>query len=611
MQLFHLHARRRRARGAIIVLVVGLGWLAAGFFRTQVLRGTDYTLRSEANRLRPLPVPAPRGTIFDRYGKVVAENVPGYALALLPAPADSLRRTLTRLAPLIALTPDGIDALLGRHRASPTQPLLVSDDLTFAQVSALEERRHRLPGVLIEMRPKRRYPGGAAAAHLVGYVTEISEAELARPQFEGYSPGQLIGKSGLERQYQEVLGGQPGVRYIEVDALGRIVGDFTGQPEVDPVPGKPLHLYLDLALQQWIHEIFPDSMSGAVVALEPRTGHVLALYSSPGYDPNKFVGGVAPDLWRELNGGGTDPLLHRATAGLYAPGSTFKLATAAIALELGAVDPEAHMPLPCRGGMQYGSRYFRCWEPAGHGFLDLPGAIAKSCDVYFYQLGLMIGLERLLAEGTRIGFSRPTGIDLPVEQAGTFPDEPAWFRERFGYTPTESEVLSLSIGQGPNSQTALKVAQFYAALAGDGRVPAPRIAVDGGASDAVGWSLDISAQNLKWLRSGLRRVVSPAGTAYTSALEHWDWIGKTGTAQNPHGAAHAWFVGMAGPRGGDPEVVVAVILEHAEHGYIASGYAAKAADYYLRRKHGMPIDTIQTLRDHLLAGQPHPWAPWP
>ncbi|HEX7089726.1 MAG TPA: penicillin-binding protein 2 [Longimicrobiales bacterium] len=615
MQPFHLYARRRRAQGAVAVILAGMGGLALAFFQTQVVRSDTYALQSEANRLRPLPIPAPRGTIYDRNGRIVAENIPGYALSLLPAPRDTLYNTLQRLAPILGLTEARIAQLMEKQRAAPVQPLLVSSDLTFEQVSALEERHFMFPGVYIDTRPKRHYPAGEAVAHLIGYVAEISEAELQKPEFADYTAGQLVGKAGLERQYEHLLGGWPGVRYIEVDALGRIVGEYAPQTKIPPVPGKDLHLYLDLDLQEWIAKIFPDDMRGAVVAIEPGTGHVLAMYSSPGYDPNQFVGGVDPAYWRQLTADGARPLLHRAAAGLYPPGSTFKLATAAIALDLGLVDPDAYMPIPCRGGMAYGNRYFRCWEPRGHGYLNLADALANSCNVYFYQLGVKIGLERFLKEASRLGFTRKTGVDLPpeLEAAGRFPDGPGWWRERFGYNATPTEVLSLAIGQGPNDQTPLKMAHFAAALAGNGKLPPPRIAADSlaPAGPDAGINLNIAPENLARIREGMRRVVSPGGTAHLSSLEHWDLLGKTGTAQNPHGKDHAWFIGIAGPKGGAPEIALAAIVEFGESGSrTAAPLVAKAADYYLRRRHGMPVDSVQTLREHLMAGRPAPWAVW-
>ena len=592
--------------GVVWVLLAGLSF---AFFQTQVLRNPAYAMQSDMNRLRPLTIPAPRGTIVDRSGRIVADNVPGYVLSLLPAPEDSIRSTLARLAPYLRFTDREVDALVQRRRKHPEQQLVLSTDLAFEQISAIEERRHLFPEVLIEMQPKRNYHGGAAAAHLVGYVGEVSEAELELPAFEGYRAGALVGKAGVERQYEPVLSGQSGIRYVEVDARGRIVGRNRPRGEIPPTPGNPIELNIDLELQRWIARVVPATRRGAVAVLEPRTAAVLALYSSPSFDPNEFAGNVSHDRWRELRQDSAKRLLDRSISGIYPPASTWKLATAAIALELDIVDPGATLPMACRGGMRYGNRYFRCWEEEGHGYLTLPDAIARSCDVYFYQIGLQIGLERLTAEGARLGFGRLTGVDLPGERAGNFPGDPEWYRRRFGTPPTEADVLSLAIGQGPNDQNVLKMAQFFAALATDGTAPAPRVLAG---SEAPGEPLDLrlTPRSLEALRAGLRLVTAPGGTAHGSSLEHWTWIGKTGTAQNPHGADHGWFVGIGGPREGEAEVVVAVIIEAGEHGSDVAQVAAKIADYYLRRAHEMPIDTIQTLREHWLAGRPARWAEW-
>ncbi len=606
MHLFHPHARRRRALGAVAVLCVGFGGLGAAFFRTQVVDTKEYAMQAEANRLRPMVIPAARGTIFDRTGQVIADNVPGYALSLLPAKRDSLRARLERLAPLIGLTPERIELLVTKAQRAPTMPLVVSTDLNFDQVSSVEERRDLFPTTIVDMRPKRRYVQGPAMGQLVGYVGEISDRELELPEFSEYEQGQIVGKQGLEREYERLLAGEPGYRFVKVDARGHIVGELAPRPDVLPTAGKDLHLYLDLGLQQWAAHVFPDSMRGAIVALEPGTGHVLALYSNPSYDPNLFVGGVATSVWNALRDDPRIPLLQRANTGLYPPGSTFKLATAAIGLELGVLDPKAYMPIPCRGGMQYGNRYFHCWDKRGHGYLNLPDAIKLSCDVYFYQAGLKIGLTRMTQEGTRLGFSRRSGIDLPSEAAGHFPDSRDWWQRHQRFKATEAEVLNLAIGQGPDDQTPLKMASFYAALAADGKVRAPRLANSGDPGEV--WDLHVSQENLAWLREGLRRVVQEDGTAKLSALEHWDWIGKTGTAQNPHGTDHAWFVGMAGPKGGKPEIVVSALVEFGAHGSEAAQYAAKVADYYLRKKYGMPIDSVQTLREYWNAGRATPWA---
>ena len=590
-----------------------LAGLILAFFNTQVVRNPAYAMQSERNRLRPLTLAAPRGTILDREGRILADNVPGFALSLLPAPRDSIRSTLERLREYLELTDAQVEALMMRQRRAPQQQLIVSTDLSFDRISAIEERRPLFPEVLIEMRPKRNYPAGPAAAHLLGYVGEISGSELEDSVYSGYRAGRVIGKTGVERQHERRLAGSSGVRYLEVDALGRIVGDFPGYEEVPPVAGDSIWLTVDLGLQQWIDRIVPDTVRGAMVALDPTTGEVLALYSAPTFEPNDLVGTVPPELWASLRQDTARRLLDRALAGSYPPGSTWKLATAAIALELGIVDPGATLPLACRGGMRYGNRYFNCWERSGHGWLTLPDAIKNSCNVYFYQLGLQIGLERLLEEGTRLGFSSRTGVDLPAERAGLFPPDLEWYERRFGWKPTEAEVLSLAIGQGANDQTPLKMAQFFGALATDGRMPAPRVTRSSGSesdSSVDGMDLRVMPETLEPLREGLRRVTRPGGTAGASALEHWDWMGKTGTSQNPHGKDHGWFVGIAGPRGGEAEIVVAAIIEEGEHGSDVAQLAAKAADYYLRTQRGMPIDTIQTLREHWQSGVPAPWARW-
>lgn len=617
MNIHHPHQLRRRAFGAYLAIAFFMGTLIFCFFRIQVLGSSTWELRANSNRIRTLPVPAPRGTIYDRHGRIVADNVPGYSITILPGPTDSVRATLERMAKYVDLSDERIEQLLGTLR-SYGREVVVDANADFAGVAALEERRTEFPGVYVEMRPRRRYLLGEAGGHVIGYVGEITASELggeAFPESE-YEAGMIVGKIGLERQYESRLQGEQGVRYVEFDARGRIVGDFEGVEARPPVEGQDLHLNLDMALQQWIHRIFPDSMSGAVVALDAADGGVLALYSAPGYDPNAFVGGIDDPTWARLNEDENKPLFDRAVLGLYAPASTWKLATAAIALELGVVTPDETMPEPCTGSFYWGNRTWRCWNPQGHGYNTLAEAIGNSCDVYFYQLGLRIGLSRLLDDATEIGFSRQCGIDLPQESRGEFPDRPEWYRQRFGdqylYGPTEGEALNLAIGQGPNSQTPLKMAQFYVALARDGSAPAPRLAQD--AEMGEGWELDLQPEAIASLREGLRRVTAPGGTAhFGTALQYWDVLGKTGTGQNPlsvRGLAedHAWFAGMAGPPGEPPEIVVVAIIEYGRSGgQVAAPIVAKTADFYLRRKYGIPVDTIQTYLEHIMTGPVPAW----
>ncbi|MCA9736455.1 MAG: penicillin-binding protein 2 [Gemmatimonadota bacterium] len=602
----HPHERRRRARIAGGIVAACLGVLGLASFRLQVVGSDQWVLQSESNRLRPLPLPPPRGTLFDRNDNILAESVPGYEVTLLPGPADSMHAVLRRIAPYLELSEPRIESLMNTVRRYPRQPLLVERDASFDAVAALEERRAMFPSVFIDMRPKRRYPAGAATAHVLGYVGEINQNELDRPEFDGYEPRMIVGKEGIERAYERRLQGQYGVRYVEVDAAGRIVGSFRGYQEESAVPGGALTLNLDLDLMEWIHRIFPDSMRGAVVALDVESGGVLALYSAPSFDANQLVGTVDRDEWNALNGDPNRPLYNRATQGLYAPASTFKLATAAVGLELGLVTPEEFMPEPCRGGYRFGRGYFRCHKRDGHGYLDMAGAIANSCDVYFYQLGIRIGLQRFLDDVGKLGFRSECGVDLPTEGEGEIPAEFSWWERRFGYRPTEGEVISLSIGQGPNRQTPIKMAQFYLAIARRGEAPAPRIVQ--GEPAPEGLRLDIAPETIESLWAGLRRVMDPGGTGHMSSLEHWDLWGKSGTGQNETGRDHAWFAGFGGPLGGDPEIVVVVLVEQGESGSgTAAPIMAKTIDYYLRRKHDIPVDTIQTLREHYRVGRPAPW----
>ncbi len=613
MTLHLPHQRRRRAVGAYFLVGTLTLLLAGAFFRIQVLRSSTWELRAESNRVRQLPIPTPRGIIYDRQGRILADNVPGYSITLLPGPLDTARATLRRLSQYAHLPEAEINRVL-TTMARFGREVVVDADAPFEVVAAIEERREEFPGVYVEMRPRRRYALGAAASHVLGYVGEITAEELASADFaeDRYDQGMIVGKTGIEKQYEARLQGRPGLKYVEFDARGRIVGDFAGMRTDPGEEGRSLTLNIDIELQEWIHSIFPDTMAGAVVALDPADGGVLALYSAPTFDPNAFVGGIDPALWSRLSNDERRPLFHRAAVGLYPPASTWKLAAAGIALDLGVVTPDEHMEVPCRGGWFWGNRYWRCHLPSGHGYQNLAQAIGNSCDVYFYQLGLRIGLNRMLQSATEIGFSRRCGVDLPQESRGIFPAERAWWNRTYNYTPTEGEVLSLAIGQGPNSQTPLKVAQFYLALARDGSAPAPAIAQ--GIELAEGWSLDLEPEHMESLRAGLRMVTQPGGTAhFGTALEHWEVIGKTGTGQNNlslQGLAddHAWFAGLAGPIGGEPEIVIAVIVEYAGGGSaVAAPIMAKTADFYLRRKYGMPIDSVQTYREHLLRGRPAPW----
>jgi penicillin-binding protein 2 len=563
--------------------------LAGAFFRHQILRTSRYVLQSEQNRLRAISVPAPRGTIYDRAGRVVAENVPGYTVSLLPGREDTVRAALDRLAPYLGLDQERTSALMQKYRRFPKRPLVVDEDASFREVSAIEERRPQFRRAVVEMRPRRRYPAGDVTAHVTGYVGEISGGQLADTTFAGYDPGRVVGKTGLERAYEDRLGGDPGVRYMEVTALGSVVREFGPQEGVEPTPGEDLRLALDLSLQAFADSVFPDHREGAVLAMDPRTGGVLTLYSHPGFDPNAFVGGVDQEVWERLRDDPDEPILNRVTGAAYSPGSTWKLVVATESMRRGLVSIGDRMEIPCRGALRYGGRLFRCWRPEGHGSLDLADAIQQSCNVFFYQLGLRLGLDAMLDGAQRLGYNRPTGIDLPHELSGHVPESAEWFDRRYGPRGwSTGVVLNLAIGQGENDQTLLRQAIFYSALA-TGRPPlVPHLARREVAEPSrMDWSLDLPEARRRELVDAMTRVVNePDGTAYAWRLRRWTLAGKTGTAQNPQGEPHSWFIGFVPVE--DPELVVAAFVEHGHPDNttsLAVPIASRVARRYMEVRH--------------------------
>ncbi len=559
----HRSIRRQRGRWAAGAIFFCLSVVAAGFVSLQIFSAEFYTLRSSENRLRTITVPAPRGTIYDRYGRAIADNIPGYDVSMLPGPGDSISAGLDRLAERLELTPERRAALLSRNRARPGEALVVRENANFEQVAFIEERRPRFRRIVVDQRPHRRYPAGPAVAHMIGYVGEISQEELTRPEYAGYESGQSVGKRALEQQYEHRLAGRNGIRYVEVSALGTIVRDLGVAQAQPPVPGDDLHLGIDLDLQVYADSVFPEGMRGGVVALDPATGEVLLLYSHPTFDPNAFIGGIPLDLWNSLREHPDNPLLNRVSMASYPPGSTWKLIMSAIGMKTGDFTIDTYHTDACRGGLRYSTRFFRCWLSGGHGRLNLSEAIKHSCNVWFYQAGQRIGLDPLLGGVGEFGFGRRTGIDLPSERPGDFPDSRQWYDTQLGPGGwTEAVVWNLSIGQGENAQSPLAMAQFYAALA-TGRTPVkPHLVRDEMlAQQRADWTLDLPEVQRGQLVDAMARVVNePGGTAYGSRLARWTLAGKTGTAQNSHGPPHSWFVGFAPAY--DPRIVIAAIVEH-------------------------------------------------
>ncbi len=572
---------RDRAGTTRLVLAGVFLLLLSAFFRAQILGHEAYRLKAEQNRLRQVPLLAPRGAILDRNGELIADNIPGYTVKLFALREDSLRAVLGRVATLVALDSSDVDAIVGRWNGARYQPALVFSAATFENVSRLEEHRYLLPGLVVQTEPRRVYPGMTAVAHLVGYVTEVTERELTAGTFPGSRLGGIVGRDGLERQYDSILRGVDGIKFTEVDARGRLVRDEVSSPSLSPIGGNPIRTTVDLPLQLFVDSMWRAELAdtrGSLIAMTP-SGEVLALYSAPSFDPNEFVGGIDPSRWSALLTNEAKPLLNRATRGTYPPASPFKLATAVMALRKGIVGFHTRMPEPCRGGYQFGNRYFRCWKREGHGSLDLTGAISKSCDVYFYQLGLRLGLPTLLEDGTRLGFAMPTKIDLGVETKPFYPAGVQYYDRQYGPRGWSRAVtLNLAIGQGENSQSLVSMMRFYAALAGDGKLRVPYIVKPRDTMPAGDLGLD--QEDLDGLRYALSDVVT-RGTAAASGGRELNVAGKTGTAQNSQrkDKDHGWFLGFA--PADNPKIIVGSIMEFKEHGSTVAPYVVRVIRRYL------------------------------
>lgn len=569
----------RRASQGRWVLVLGFAVLAAAFFKAQVIQHEQFQTQSAENRLRPIPLPAPRGEILDRHGLPLAQNLPGYSIRLLGSREDSLRSVIVRLQQFVPADTIDADEVVARWREARFQPALVFGSVDPRVVATLEEHRAAIPGLVIQAEPRREYPGGPAIAHLVGYIGEINRKELANDAFPGARIGELVGKQGLELEYDSLLRGQQGVRFVEVTAGGRTVRDRPAATGVAPEAGKVLRTTIDLDLQHFIDSLWtadlPDKR-GAMLAMTPD-GQVLAYYSRPTFDPNAFIGGISTAEYRALADDPGRPFYNRVIQGLYPPASPFKLAIAAMALRRGLVTMDSRMPQPCTGGYRLGNRVFKCWNHSGHGSLTLAQAIASSCDVYFYQLGLMLGKDNLLADGLSLGFASRSGIDLEEEYSARFPKVADYINSRGVSTFSGGEVLNLSIGQGRNIQTLANMVAFYAAIAGNG-IKEPPYLVERRA-DVAPVSLGLSPEQLQGLRDALSDVVQ-GGTAAASGGRAFDLAGKTGTGQVSGQRDIGWFIGFA--PASSPQIVMGIEVEEGEHGSTVAKYVALAIAHYLK-----------------------------
>jgi len=592
----------RRVLWLFVAVVAAFSLFALRLFHLQVIQGEALRLRSESNRIRIVRLEAPRGKILDREGREIATTRAAFSVQAIPA---EVRRPETTW-PVLARLMDGDARELRDRVGAPTgrsrfQPVDLSSDLSRDALARVEAHRYGLPGITTDVRPRRLYVDGGLASHLLGTLGEIREEQLATREFADYRAGDVVGLTGVEALFESHLRGRAGGRNVVVDVAGREVEVLE---EVEPRPGGGLALTLDWDLQRVAYEGFAREdparpAAGAVVALDPRNGDVLVLVSSPAYDPNAFVGGIDVGLWRSLSEDQRRPLHDRALSGQYPPGSTYKPFVAAAALEEGLIGPGQRVF--CPGHWRLGRRTYRCWKRPGHGSVDLARALIESCDVFFYEAGRKLGIDRIAYFARGFGLGRRTGIGLPQEKEGLVPTT-AWKLAKRGEPWVEGETISAAIGQGFNLVTPLQLVVATAALANGGVQVQPRIVLhttdrDGRVLEAttpeVRGKVPVSAAHLERVRDILIGVVEdPRGTGRAARVQGLEVAGKTGTAQvvglahtedldegevrETH-RDHAWFIAFAPARA--PEIAVVVLVEHGGHG---SSAAAPIAGRVLR-----------------------------
>ena len=564
--------RETRAKIALYIILFGFVILAGRLVSLQVVKAGYYKKISDENRIRSLPRPAFRGLIYDRQGRQLVTNRASFTVALIPYEIRGNTQILSRASNMLGLDSTWLKKKLESRRYSAHEPIPVVREADFVAISRIAEQSENLPGVVFQDEPTRKYPQLKGSSHMLGYVSEISEDELKDKQRPELSAGARVGKMGIEKEYDLLLRGRDGVDFYEVSASGRVIGKLPDQEDQLPSPGLDLVLSLDFELQARAESLLAQYPRGCVIALEPNSGEVLCLVSQPGFDANSFASVLSPQEWLDLVEDPNHPLLNRATQSAYPPGSTLKLLVAGAALETGLLTPSTTFR-PCNGGYQFGKRFFRCWDPQGHGTQDLKGAILHSCDTYFYQVGLKAGVDLIADYARRCGFGEKLGIDLPEESRGFVPTT-GYYDKKFGKRGwTKSLALNLAIGQGEFLTTPLQITSFFGALSNGGIIYRPHllkkiISRQGRVQEyekTVIGRLPFSKSTLEFLSQACLAVVSQeGGTGRLARLGGIDVAGKTGSAQNPHGNTHSWFVGYAPAE--NPRIVVTVLIENAGHG---------------------------------------------
>jgi len=565
-----------RLRGFRSLFLIAFLCLVARLWYLQIVKGKEFDARAQGVRVRNVFLPAPRGIIYDRDGRILVTSRSSYTVSLIPAYLRERKsETIHFLATLLGMQASEIEEILKRSTARSFDPVRIKPDADIATIIRIEENRVRLPGVHVVSDISRSYSQGAFAAHALGYIGEISPEELEKADTVKWRAGDLIGKFGIEGTYNEYLHGAKGAEQIEVDAIGRPTRHLG---EKARIPGSSVMLALNTRAQAVAErELAKRASGGSVIAMDVRNGEILVLASSPDFDPNVFSGRVSPAAWRKLVNDPRRPLINRAISSKYPPGSTFKLITLPAALEAGAVD--AKSTVYCDGKYKLG-RTFRCWKRSGHGTVDIHSAMALSCDVYFYTAGRKVGQRRLAEMSLEFGLGSPTGVDLHGEVSGTVPS-PEWKRKYFKERWYPGDTINMSIGQGFLETTPIQMTCVTAAVANGGYLLQPHllkkvIASDGEAlrlAEPEGRQVRVGRGSLSYVQQGMRLAVT-AGTARVLNLPQLAIAAKTGSAEDVHSAKpHAWIVSYAPYE--QPQVAVTVLLENAGHGGSEAGPIAR------------------------------------
>ena len=578
--------------------------LTYGLWRLQVSQSDLYATLAEKNRIRNVPILAPRGKIFDREGRIIVDNYPSFSALLLRDSSRDLTLDADLIAQGLHLDPKEVRDRIRKFASVPQyQPIYLKDDITPDELAFIESHRNELPELDTIMAHRRLYPRNGFMAHLIGYVGEVSEQMLNHPRFELYNPGDVVGQSGVELEYNNILMGQNGSKQVVVNSKGKEVGQLEEKPAE---AGKPLKLTIDIDLQIAAEQALADR-NGAIVAMDPRTGEILAMASRPTFDPNDFAVRISRGEWSKLVNDDDHPLLNKAIQAQLAPGSTFKILMATAGLQEGVAQD---MKVNCQGGKDFYGRYFKCWvvaEHRVHGVTDISKAIYQSCDVFFYTLAEKLGIDRIAKYATMYGFGQKSGIDLPQEVSGVIPSE-QWKITNFHQKWYAGETISVGIGQGAVAVTPIQLARAVGAIASGGVLRRPHVTDPRGLPPNVVPASNVpdetrvpmDEKNWQIITDAMAGVVNPGGTAALSHLQGIDFAGKTGSAQTISNALKArlgakgkadfkdngWFVGVAPRR--NPEIVVCTLLEEGEHGYLAARATAQVIKAYVDKQRRQP-----------------------